>query len=437
MNKGSIKTIISDQRKEKEYALQRERIIDREQRPSWERFTDSPSVKVTMGVRRSGKTVFTHLLLGQRNYGFVNFDDERLAFLDREGLNDLLEGLYEVYGELDYLLLDEIQNVTGWELFVNRLPRRGIRVFVTGSNANLLSRELSTHLTGRFVQMELLPFSFREFLLWRGFEEDETTTKGRAMLKRQLTEYTKIGGFPEVVRAPELRNTYLSNLYSSIIAKDIIARHRIRYVRTFREMAANIISNFSNYITYNKLKNVHGLKSVHTAKNYVDLLTEAYLVFTIDKYSPKPREIVNSPKKVYAIDTGLIDTIALSSTENRGRIIENLAFLELLRWRSLNPSVEIYYWKDYQGHEIDFVIKKGPEVTGLIQVTYVSGMDELEKRELRSLLKGSELLGCKNLILITWDLEGRQTMDGRGIRFVPLWKWLLKAPMEWNHQQPG
>lgn len=429
MNREQLKTILADQRKERSNILGNDRIIDREQSIFWGDLSEGPLIKVIMGARRSGKTVFSHLLLKEREYGFVNFDDERLAFLDRGGLNDLLEGLYEIYGELDYLLLDEIQNVEGWELFVNRLQRNGMKVFVTGSNANLLGRELSTHLTGRFVQMELLPFSFREFLLWRDCQEDGVTTEGRAKLKRQLSEYMKIGGFPEVVRTPELRNTYLSNLYSSIISKDIVSRHTIRYVRTFRELATNIISNYSNYITYNKLKNIHGLKSVHTVKNYVDMLVEAYLIFTLEKYSPKAKEIVNSPKKVYAIDTGLANTLALSPTGNRGRIIENLVFLELVRWRSLDPLLEIYYWKDYHGHEIDFIIKRGPEVIKLLQVTHVSGIDELDKRELRSLLKGSELLGCNDLSLLTWDLEGQHEMTGKIINLIPLWKWLLVPPM--------
>ena len=429
MNRDDLKTILADQRKERSNIFAHDHIVEREQIIFWKDISEGSLIKVIMGARRSGKTIFSHLLLRGKEFGFVNFDDERLAYLDRDGLNDLLEGLYEIYGKLDILFLDEIQNVKGWELFVNRLQRKGLNVYITGSNANLLGKELSTHLTGRFIQMELLPFSFREFLLWRHCQEDGMTTEGRATIKKHLGEYLEIGGFPEVVRNPEIRSIYLSNLYSAIITKDILSRHNIRYVKTFRELATNLISNYSNYITYNKLKNIHGLKSVHTVKNYVDMLAEAYLIFTLEKYSPKAKEVVNSPKKVYAVDTGLTAALALSPTPNRGRIIENLVFLELVRWRSLDPLLELYYWKDYQQHEVDFVIKRGTEVIRLMQVTHVSGMEELDKRELRSLKKGSELLGCNDLWVITWDLEGEHEMDGKTVTLVPLWKWLLVPPM--------
>jgi predicted AAA+ superfamily ATPase len=159
------------------------------------------------------------------------------------------------------------------------------------------------------------------------------------------------------------------------------------------------------------------------------MLVEAYLIFKLEKYSPKPKEIVNSPKKIYAVDTGLVNTIALTSTGNRGRIIENLVFLELVRWKSLDPLLEMYYWKDYQNHEIDFIIKRGTNVIRLLQVTHVSSIDELDNRELKSLVKGSELLGCNDLYLITWDLEEKLKMAGKIINIIPLWKWLLVPPM--------
>lgn len=432
MNRNEMKTILADQKNERSNILEKGRIIERENLELWRVLHEDDLIRVIIGARRSGKSIYCHLFLRDVEYGFVNFDDERLAYQDREGLNDLLEELYEVYGKLDFLLLDEVQNVEGWELFVNRLQRKGMKLFVTGSNANLLGHELSTHLTGRFLQIELLPFSFREFLMWRKCQEDGMTTEGRALMKNQLDDYLDLGGFPEVVKNPEIKSMYLLNLYSSILSKDIINRHNIRYVRTFRELATNIISNYSNLITYNKLKNVHGLKSVHTVKNYVDMLVEAYLIFLVDKYSPKAKEVVNSPKKVYVVDTGLASTLALTSTPNRGRIIENAVFLDLVRWRSLNPLLEIYYWKDYQNHEIDFIIKQGPKVVKLIQVTHVSSIHDLDKRELRSLKKGSELFGCDDLTVITWDLEGEQEIDGNLISLIPLWKWLQVRPMEQN-----
>lgn len=425
MNKRNIKEIIEDQAEVRERIYKNEKIIEREQLDFWGDYVQNELVKVTTGVRRSGKTVFTHLLLRDKNYASVNFDDERLAFAEKEDLNTILEVLYNQYGDFRELLLDEIQNVSGWELFVNRLQRSKINLFITGSNANLLSQELSTHLTGRTIQIEMLPFSFREFLIWKGLRTPKTSTKGRATIKKHLEEYIKIGGFPEVVKEPEMKRMYLSSLYSSIITKDIISRHNIRFVKTFKEMSSTIISNFSNLITYNKLKNTHDIKSVHTAKNYVDYLSEAYLVQLVEKYSPKPKEVVNSPKKVYIIDCGLINTISHSITENFGRLMENIVYLELMRRGSIDRAQEIYYWKDYQDKEIDFVLKRVKKITSLIQVTNASGSDEVDKREIRNLLKGAELLKCKDLKVITWDYEDEEIFDGKKIEFISLWRWLL------------
>jgi predicted AAA+ superfamily ATPase len=422
---SSMTGVISEQAEERDAQTKGQKIIDREVQAHWARFKDDPLVKVTMGVRRSGKTVFTHLLLKGEGYASVNFDDERLAYMDSEDLNDVLEGLYEVYGDFDNLVLDEVQNVQGWELFVNRLQRAGKRVYVTGSNANLLSRELATHLTGRYVQMEIHPFSFREFLLWNDKKLKGTTTKERAVAKRMLEDYMSMGGFPEVLRNPDLAGTYLHDLYSSILAKDIISRRRVRYVRTFREMALGLVSSYSQLITYNKLKKVHGLKSSHTAKDYVGHLEEAYLVHLLDKYSPKPKEVLASPKKVYIADTGLIKALALTATEDRGRIMENMVFLELARRRAIDPAMELYYWRDYQDREVDFVIKRGPRVEALVQSTYASEMDEIDKREVRSLLKGRELMRTGELQVITWDVEAIEEVRGNTITYIPLWRWLL------------
>lgn len=419
--------VISEQAEERDALLKGQRLIDREVQGHWARFVDDPLVKVTMGVRRSGKTVFTHLLLKGRGYASVNFDDERLAYMDSGGLNDVLEALYEVHGDFDTLVLDEVQNVQGWELFVNRLQRAGKRVFVTGSNANLLSRELATHLTGRYVQMEIHPFSFREFCRWNDVEPRATTTRDRAMAKRMLEDYMSTGGFPEVLRNPDLAGTYLNDLYSSVLTRDIVARRRVRFVRTFREMALGLVSSYSQMMTYNRLKKVHGLKSSHTAKDYVEHLVEAYLVHLLDKYSPKPREVLASQKKVFIADTGLVKALALTSSEDRGRLMENVVFLELARRRAIDPAMELYYWRDYQEREVDFVVKRGPRVEALVQVTHASGMDEVDRREVRGLLRGHEVMRTGRLQVITWDVESVEEAQGCTVTYTPLWRWLLEG----------
>jgi len=388
---------------------------------------DSKLLKVVMGVRRSGKTVFSHQLLNNYNYAFANFDDERLAFIEKNDLNYLLEVMQEAYGDFKYILLDEIQNVKGWELFVNRLQRLGKRVHITGSNANLLSQELATHLTGRYLQIEMLPFSFREYLIWNKILPRSDTTRTRGALKRELSNYIEKGGFPEVVTEPALNGRYHRTLYSSILSKDIIARHKIKYIRTFKELATNVISNYSSYITYNKLKNIHGMNSVHTTKNYVDYLSEAYIIYILEKYSPKPKEIMNSPKKVYGIDTGMIQSLALTSTDNQGRLMENVVMLELLKEKCLDQNIELYYWKDYQDKEVDFIIKNGKNIMELVQVTYASEKSDIHKREITSLEKASKLLKCKNKTIITWDYEDKEDE----VNFVPLWRWLVERPQKY------
>jgi len=364
--------------------------------------------------------------LAGKDYAYVNFDDENLSLLGPQDLNDVLEALYNQYGDFKYLLIDEVQNIEGWELFVNRLQQDGIKVFVTGSNANLLGRELATHLTGRAIQIEMFPFSFKEFLIWRGIDAADATTRGKARIKKMLEEYLSIGGFPEAVKEPELRREFHRSLYSSIINKDILVRRKIKYAKTFKELTWTLMANFSNLMTYNKLKNIHNMKSVHTAKNYVDFLAEAYLVQVVDKYSEKPKEIANSPKKVYVIDTGLIESLGLFRTDNRGRLMENLVFLELMRKRAIETSLEVNYWSDYQGHEVDFVLRSGKKITSLIQVTFASSPDEITPRETKSLVTAGRLLRCKDLRLITWDFEGIIKKNGKNIVCEPLWKWLLE-----------
>ena len=426
MNGNTIKEIIKDQALEKQRLLRDKKLIIRDDLAHWKQFIDNDLIKVTMGVRRSGKSTFTHMLLSDRDYAYVNFDDERLSTIGRMDLNNVLEALYEHYGDFEYLLIDEVQNIEGWELFVNRLQRSGIKVFVTGSNANLLGKELATHLTGRVLPIEMLPFSFHEFNIWNSIDCNDISTSGKARLKRSLQEYMRIGGFPEVVKDPNVGRDFLGALYSSIISKDILATKNIRYVKTFKELTATLLSNFSGLMTYNKLKNTHGMKSVHTTKNYVDFLTEAYLIQIVDKFSPKPKEIANSPKKVYVIDPGLLSAISVSVSENRGNLMENVVYLQLMRRRSIEPGLEIYHWMDYQGNDVDFVLRKGKKIVEIIQVTYASGPDDINPKVKRSLLKSGRIIGCRDLKIITWDHEGQFKKDGQKIDCIPLWKWLLR-----------
>lgn len=427
MNVEELKKIITDQKEEINEIFEKEKIIDRcVPNEKLANVLKYPNILAILGVRRSGKSIYSTLFLKGKNYGYLNFDDERIAGIEARELNLFLQAFYELYGtDLEYLILDEIQNVDKWELFANRL-RRTKKVILTGSNAKLLSGELATHLTGRYIDFTIYPFSFGEFLEIKGIKvkkEDFYSTKRTAEIKKEIREYLSLGGFPEVHK---FGKPILIKIYEDIIQKDILLRYKIKNKRAFREIAKYLISNFSDEITFTKLKNITSIKNVHTVKNYVDYLSTAYLTFILERFSFKLKKQTIAPKKVYCIDTGIINSVAFRISENWGAIMENLVAIELLRRKSYwQPDLEIYYWKDHQQKEVDFVLKEGLKVKQLIQVTYSSDRDEIERREIKSLLKSSEELKCKDLLIITWDYEDEIYINDTKIRCLPLWKWLL------------
>ncbi|RLF50673.1 MAG: hypothetical protein DRN19_04125 [Thermoplasmata archaeon] len=422
MERRSLKQILVDQKEETERIFDRERIIERERQDHFKPLLRDKLIKVITGVRRSGKSIFSHLSLRGENYAYVNFDDERIVGIEAKDLNTLLEVLHEIYGDFDFILLDEIQNIAGWELFANRLMRQGYNLVITGSNSSLLSRELATHLTGRCVSFEMYPFSFREYLKYFDIKVRETpTTREIGILNHHLSKYINIGGFPEVYKVSS-RTIYLRELYDMIISRDVVGRYKVKFVRDLKEMAFYLISNFSSRISYNKLKNIFRVKSVHTIKNYISYLEDAYMLFQLFPFSWKVKYQLMQVKKVYSIDTGLIEALSPGSSKNLGRIMENVVAVDILR---REPRENVFFYLTPRHEEVDFVIGEGMKIKQLIQVTYASGRDEIEKREIKSLIKASNELKCKNLEIITWDYENEINLDGKTIKCIPLWKWLL------------
>jgi len=422
MEKRIIKQILLEQRKEIERIFQ-EKIIPREIEKELAKAMKTNLIKVITGVRRSGKSVLAHRVLRDKNYGYINFDDERLLGVQAEELNDFLEVLQEITPGFKYLLIDEIQNVKGWELFANRLKRLGYNLLITGSNSQLLSKELATRLTGRHLAIELFPFSFREFLTYKDFQYTPQSfylAEEKGKIKRLFNEYLKYGGFPEILKI-DIKDQYLRDLYDKILTRDIILRFNLKYVRDLKEIALYLLSNFASRISYNKIRNIFEIKSVHTVKNYLAYLEEAYLIFLIRPFSFKLKKQFVQPKKVYIIDSGLIRAIGTRISPDWGKLMENLVFIELLRKRQ-----EVYFYLDAQGREVDFVIKKGLKVNQLIQVCFNIEDAKTKEREIKSLLKASQELKCKNLLVITSDFEGEEKEKGKKIRFIPLWKWLLE-----------
>ena len=424
MNKSILKKIILEQKNEINEEQQQCRLIERKIENELKKSLSDNLIKVIIGVRRSGKSVLAHHVLKDKKYGYVNFDDERLINFNSEQLDFLLETLLELNDNLEYILLDEIQNISGWELFVNRLKRQGYKIVVTGSNSKLLSKELSTHLTGRHLSFELFPFSFQEFLEYKNIKytkNDFYLSRKRSLIRKALGEYFQKGSFPEIFNV-EFGEKYLLNLYKNIINEDIVARYNIKYAHALREIAIYVFTNFASKFTYHKLSKIFEIKSVHTIKNYLDYLEEAYLIFQVHAFSYKLKNQFRGAKKIYGIDHGLIQSVSAGAFEGNSKIMENIVFLELMR-----RGKEVFYYTDRYGNEVDFVVrdKEKNKINQLIQVSYNVDDEQTYEREVRSLISSSKELKCDNLLLITYDLEDERLIDGVKIKFLPLDMFLL------------
>jgi hypothetical protein len=377
---------------------------------------NKPIIKVITGPRRAGKSFFSIHELS--NFGYVNFDDEDI--LEITNYDEILVALRDLYNDPTVLFLDEIQNLPKWELFVNRLQRQGYNLVISGSNANLLSRELATHLTGRYINMIIFPFSFNEYLSY--FRNKFTSVEK----KSKLIEYLRNGGYPEPLVKDLNYKDYLKTLFDSILFKDIVKRYNPKYSKGLEGIANFLISNFSNLVSYGNVTKFTDIGSVHTVKKYIGYLEEAFLVFELKRFSFKVKEQEKANKKVYIIDNGLINAKSFNFSKNIGRLYENLVAIELKK-RELMGKQEFYYYK--KDYEVDFVIKKGRNIEQLIQVCYNIDDIKVKEREIRGLLHASEDLKCKNLLLITEDYEEKEELKWYGIKgkvkYIPLWKWLL------------
>ncbi len=376
-------------------------------------------INVVIGPRRAGKSFFLiHKLKKAGRFGYVNFDDERLV--GTSDYDEIINAVNTIYKNPDYLLFDEIQNLDKWELFVNRLQRQGQKLFITGSNSNLLSRELSTHLTGRHLEIILFPFSFKEFI--RGQEKELTD----AEKKEKLLEYLMHGGFPEPLVKNLGYREYLATLFDSIIYKDIVKRYKIRSVQGISDLATYLVSNTANEFSYNTLTQVTKCKSVHTIEKYLKYLEEAFIFFKIKKFSFKVKEQVVSNKKIYCTDNGFVYAKAFKFKSDIGKLFENTVATELKKLE-MKKEIEVFFWKTSH-EEVDFVIMKENNVKHLVQVCYDPSEAKTKEREVRALINASKDLRCDNLLVISGGYEGEEEVSWFGtkrkIQFTPLWKWL-------------
>ena len=416
--KQSFLQIIIDQREEKALfrskgwvSRKSESFIDKE----------SSQIQIITGVRRSGKSTLAHRALEKTNYGYINFDDERLSNLSSSDLNEILESIYQVYENVEHLFLDEIQNVEGWHLFVNRLQRNGLHLIITGSNSKLLSSELASHLTGRYNITDLFPFSFEEFLRFKEFNPQPLTTKNKGLLKGYFDEYLNNGGFPEIVKGAKTV-PYATNLFNAIVTRDILFRYNIKHKQTFKDIAMFLVNNFSREISFNRIKNMFNLGSEHTAKNYVAFLEEAYLIISLPKFSYKKQESLRY-RKSYLIDTAFATALSDNFSQNIGFLFENIVLLELYRRKSLN-NFDLFYYK--KNMEVDFVIYKSNQVEELIQVCYHLENEKTLKREIRSLIQASIELNTEKLSIISLTEKQKIETMGKTIEIIPIYEWLLE-----------
>jgi predicted AAA+ superfamily ATPase len=419
MNISAYKQVLLDQQKEKNKILL-ENLIARREEVYFD--LNSRLAQIVIGVRRSGKSTICHKVLKQNNinYAYVNFDDERLYHLKTQDLNTLLEALYMVYGDFKYLFCDEIQNISSWFLFVNRLLRQKVRLIITGSNAKLLSSELSTHLTGRYNQIELFPFSFSEMLEYKKIPADDDSTLGVARRKSAFEEYMSQGGFPELFEVKN-KKAYIRNLFNSIILRDIKQRFSVRYPEALRKMADYLTDTLCAEINYKSLAKQFSFGSAHTAENYVGYLRQAYLLIGLQKFSFKSRER-KKKKKNYVIDTAFISTAKEGfSEQNFGWRLENIVCIELFRRRNQTLN-DAYYFKN--GYEVDFVLVSDNKIVELIQVSVDISAQKTFNREVNALFRAGAELRCNNLTLITLNEDRTYTVDNQTINIVSILKWL-------------
>ena len=361
---------------------------------------NSSHIIILSGIRRCGKsTLLLQIMKNQNSFYYFNFEDPRAVNFELGDFEKLDAIFHEEFGENNTYFFDEIQNIPEWERFVRRLQDNGKKVFITGSNASLLSKELGTKLTGRHLTYELFPFSFYEML---NFSSSDPTIEA-------FTKYSQDGGFPEYLKFHNIE--ILHQLFRDIISRDIVARYLIREQRKMLELAIYLVTNSGNEFSYNRLKNLFQLGSVNTAISYISHLEDSYLLFTVPKFDYSYSKQRSHAKKIYSIDSGLIKANTASFTFDQGRILETIVFLELKR-----QNKNIYYFKN--NFECDFLIKENNKISRVYQVCYQL-TDENVQRELSGLEHAMKRTEAKEGFILTFDQED----EINGIPVIPVWRW--------------
>ena len=413
-----MKTIVLNQRKERDELLSRPYLTRRSNHDE-DMLLNSHLIKLITGPRRVGKSTQALLMLRNKNFAYLNFDSQQL--LDAWDANLVMRMLDDVYPDYDYLLLDEVQNLEGWDMWVSELYRIGKNLVITGSNAKMLSSEMATVLTGKYLQVEMLPFSLEEFFDWNKLELHNLKPEQDAESKVLTDDYMRNGGYPEVVASRQLVRSYLDTLFDSIVWKDVAKRHNVRNITDLNNLAMYLVSNFCNPLSANELSEELGFSSVNTTKKFMDYLHEPYLFYYLSRYNNKLKLMKKAPRKVYVVDNGFVAAKAFSLSENLGRLLENQVFIELIR-QGYNTEKTMFYYRSRNDKEVDFVLRKENRVERLVQVCYDLSSPKTEKREVDSIVECAGELKCSNLTIVAKEDERTIEKDGYSINVLPISK---------------
>lgn len=413
-----MKTIILNQRKERDELLSRPYLTRRNSQDT-DTLLSSHLIKLITGPRRVGKSTQALLILRNKNFAYLNFDS--LPLLDAWDANLVMRMLDDVYPGYEYILLDEVQNLDAWDLWVSELYRLGKNLVITGSNAKMLSSEMATVLTGKYLQVEMLPFSLEEFFDWNKIDLKALKPEQQTDASVLTDDYLRNGGYPEAVVSRQLTRSYLDTLFDSIVWKDVANRHHVRNVTDLNNLSMYLVSNFCNPVTANDLTEELGFSSVNTTKKFMDYLHEPFLFYYLPRYNNKLKLMKKAPRKVYVVDNGFVAAKAFALSENLGRLLENQVFIELIR-RGYDTDTTMFYYRSRNDKEVDFVLRKGPHIERLVQVCYDMSSTKTEKREVDSLVECAGELKCDNLVIVTNNDERTLEKGGYKIDVIPISK---------------
>ena len=382
-------------------------------------FKDNRVIILT-GIRRCGKSTLLRQIMNQKkDYCYVNFEDERFLDFKAQDFEKLNEILIEIYNTPKIYFFDEVQNIDKFETFVRRLQDEGKKVVITGSNATLLSKEFGTRLTGRYKPFEIYPFSFFEYLKFKNIKIEKDwsyKTYKRIEIRKAFNEYLESGGFPEYLKTKD--KEYIKNVFENILYKDVITRYAIKKQNVIKELISILATNISSTYTYNSIRKTLNLGNSITVKEYISYLANSYFFFELHKFSFSLRKSLNAPKKIYLIDTSFNKITGFNFSQNTGKNLENVVFIELKRRKK-----EVYYFAEK--NECDFLVKSETKISQAIQVCYEL-RKENKDREINGLLESLIQFKLKEGLIITLDQEEEFKQEGKTIKIVPIWKWLLE-----------